>query len=95
LHQPQLERFFNPAYFEFSHNELEVLHANELLRFDRAVACGDELWILDYKRDLLDGERAAYQAQLARYRRAAQAVFPDKRMRTALITADGKLWEID
>jgi ATP-dependent helicase/nuclease subunit A len=95
LSQPQLERFFNPAYFAFAHNELEVLHANELLRFDRAVACGDELWILDYKRDLLDSERAAYQAQLARYRRAAQAVFPDKRMRTALITADGKLWEID
>jgi ATP-dependent helicase/nuclease subunit A len=95
LRQPQLERFFNPVYFEFARNELEVLHANELLRFDRAVACGDELWILDYKRDLLDGERAAYQAQLARYRRAAQAVFPGKRTRTALITADGRLWEIE
>jgi ATP-dependent helicase/nuclease subunit A len=95
LRQPQLERFFNPAYFEFARNELEVLHANELLRFDRAVACGDELWILDYKRDLLDGERAAYQAQLARYRRAAQAVFLGKCMRTALITADGRLWEIE
>lgn len=95
LRQPQLERFFNPMYFEFARNELEVLHANELLRFDRAVACGDELWILDYKRDLLDGERAVYQAQLARYRRAAQAVFPGRRIRTALITADGRLWEIE
>ena len=95
LRQPQLERFFNPAYFEFARNELEVLHASELLRFDRAVACADELWILDYKRDFLDSERAAYQAQLARYRRAAQAVFPDRRMRTVLITADGRLWEIE
>jgi ATP-dependent helicase/nuclease subunit A len=66
-----------------------------LLRFDRTVACRDEVWILDYKRDLLDSERAAYQDQLSRYRMAGQQVFPGKTLKTALITADGKLWEMD
>ena len=54
----------------------------------------DALWILDYKRQLLDSERAGYAQQLARYRAAARAVFPDIAIRTALITADGSLIEI-
>ncbi|WP_019141683.1 UvrD-helicase domain-containing protein [Noviherbaspirillum massiliense] len=94
LSAPQLERFFNPAHFQLAHNELEVMAGNELLRFDRAVITGDEVWILDYKRDLLDSERLAYQTQLARYRLAAAAVFPGKKLRTALITADGQLREM-
>ena len=93
--QPQLERFFNPAYFHFACNEMEVMNGGELMRFDRAVVYDEEVWVLDYKRDLLDSERAAYAAQLARYRSAARAVFPGKAIRTALITADGRLWEME
>ncbi|KIF80408.1 ATP-dependent exonuclease [Noviherbaspirillum autotrophicum] len=93
--EPQLERFFNPACFQFACNEMEVVSGNELMRFDRAVVYADEVWILDYKRDLLDSERAAYAGQLARYRSAARAVFPGKAVRTALITADGRLWEME
>ncbi|RZI41615.1 ATP-dependent exonuclease [Herbaspirillum sp. HC18] len=92
--QPELERFFNPLQFQFARNEMEVLCNGELLRFDRTVVCGDEVWILDYKRDLLDSERSAYRGQLMRYRTAAQSVFPGKTLRTALITADGRLWEM-
>ena len=95
LGQQELERFFNPAHFEVAHNELEVLCGGELYRFDRAVVCAGEVWILDYKRDLLDSERAEYRAQLLRYQAAAQQVFPGKTLRTALITADGRLWEMD
>lgn len=95
LSQAHLERFFNPACFRMARNELEVLHGEQLLRFDRAVVFEDEVWILDYKRDLLDSERTAYQEQLARYRLAAQEVFPGKALRTALITADGRLWEMN
>ena len=94
LSQPELELFFNPEHYHFARNEMEVISGNELLRFDRAVVCEDVVWILDYKRDLLDSERAAYQAQLLRYRTAAQQVFPGKVLRTALITADGRLWEM-
>jgi ATP-dependent helicase/nuclease subunit A len=95
LSQPQLERFFNPAHFRFARNEMEVMNGHELMRFDRAVICDNEAWILDYKRDLLDGERAAYRGQLGRYLQAARQVFPDKELKAALITADGALWEID
>lgn len=94
LSRSELEIFFNPVHFQFARNEMEVVNGNELLRFDRAVVCEDVVWILDYKRDLLDSERAAYQAQLLRYRMAAQQVFPGKRLRTALITSDGRLWEM-
>jgi ATP-dependent helicase/nuclease subunit A len=95
LAQPELERFFNPKHFRVARNELEVMNGTELMRFDRAVVCDDEVWILDYKRDLLDSERAAYQEQLSRYRAAGQQVFPKKAIRTALITADGRLWELN
>jgi len=94
LAQPPLERFFNPEYFHFARNEMEVMYDGELLRFDRAVVCADEVWILDYKRDLLDSEVSDYRAQLARYRNAAQHVFPGKVLKSALITADGRLWEM-
>lgn len=94
LSQPELERFFNPRHFRFARNEMEVLAGGELLRFDRTVVYHDEVWILDYKRDLLESERSDYREQLSRYRSAAQQVFSGKTLRTALITADGKLWEM-
>ncbi|WP_420475901.1 UvrD-helicase domain-containing protein [Noviherbaspirillum sp. ST9] len=90
LSQPELERFFNPRHFRFARNEMEVLCDGELLRFDRMVMFDDEAWILDYKRDLLDSELADYRAQLARYRAAAEQVYPGRTIRTALVTADGR-----
>jgi ATP-dependent helicase/nuclease subunit A len=93
LDSPELERFYNPAYHRAAHNEMEVAIDSEFLRFDRLVHFDDEIWILDYKRNLLDSERGAYQAQLAHYRRAAQTLFRDATVKTALITTDGKLWE--
>jgi ATP-dependent helicase/nuclease subunit A len=95
LSQPELERFFNPSYYRHARNEMEVMVNGELLRFDRAVVFEEEVWILDYKRDVLESERAAYRAQLARYRAAAQAVFHAKRLMGALITPDGRLWLMD
>jgi ATP-dependent helicase/nuclease subunit A len=95
LARPELERFFNPIHYRVARNELEVMVDGELLRFDRAVVFDDEVWILDYKRDLLDSERASYRAQLARYLAAGQAVFREKRLKAALITADGRLWMMD
>jgi ATP-dependent helicase/nuclease subunit A len=95
LSQPQLERFYNPALFQLARNEMDVMNGVELLRFDRVVIFDDMVWILDYKRRVLDSELAAYRAQLAGYRAAGQMVFPQKKLRTALITADGRLWEFD
>jgi len=95
LGQADLAHFFNPALHLHARNEMEIIADNVVLRFDRVVIFDDEVWILDYKRNLLDNERAAYTAQLRTYRQAAQAVFGDKRLRTALLTVDGRLSEID
>ncbi|MES2027285.1 MAG: UvrD-helicase domain-containing protein [Pseudomonadota bacterium] len=94
LAQPELERFFDPAQHRFARNEMEVITSAGVARFDRIVMFDNELWILDYKRNLFDSERAAYALQLQRYRIAAQTVFPDATIRTGLITADGKLTEM-
>jgi len=93
LAQSSLAHFFNPALHVAARNEMEVV-ADVLLRFDRVVMFEDEVWILDYKRQLLDSERVGYQVQLAGYRVAAEQVFVGKVVRTAVITADGGLWEM-
>lgn len=94
LAQSELAHFFNPAQHRFARNEMEVQTSAGVARFDRVVMFDDELWILDYKRNLLDSERTEYAAQLTRYRAAAQQVFPDVRIRSGLITVDGRLTEM-
>ena len=93
LGAPALSRFFDPQRIVFAHNEIELLHDGELLRFDRLVQLPDALWILDYKRRLLASERADYAAQLARYRQAALAVYAGQTIRSALILVDGSFHE--
>lgn len=93
LAQPPLERFFNPALHRWARNEMEIVSPGGVMRLDRVVMFEDEVWVLDYKRRLLDSERADYAAQLARYRAALVSVFSDKRIRSALITAEGRLVE--
>jgi ATP-dependent helicase/nuclease subunit A len=95
LSRPELERFYNPTHYRIARNEMEVMVGNELLRFDRAVVFDDEVWILDYKRDVLESEKVAYRAQLDRYLDAARMVFNGKRLRAALVTVDGRLWMFD
>jgi ATP-dependent helicase/nuclease subunit A len=94
LAQAELRRFFNPAEHRFARNEMEIMSSDGVSRVDRVVMFDDELWILDYKRNVLESERDAYAQQLSRYRSAAQVVFPDVRIRTALITVDGRLTEV-
>jgi ATP-dependent helicase/nuclease subunit A len=94
LAKPELERFFNPAHFRAAHNELDVMTVTGLSRIDRLVIFEHDVWILDYKRNVLDSERAVYATQLAGYRAAAQAIYAGKQIRTALITGDGRLLEL-
>ncbi|MFL9926434.1 UvrD-helicase domain-containing protein [Herbaspirillum lusitanum] len=91
--QAELERFFNPALHVFARNEMEIVTPAGVLRCDRVVMFENEVWILDYKRNLLESERVPYAAQMARYRDALMSVFSDKQIRSALITADGRFWE--
>jgi len=93
LAQEALQRFFNPALHRYARNEMEIVSVSGVLRCDRVVVFDDEVWVLDYKRRLLDSERSAYQAQLAEYRAALMPVFSEKAIKSALITADGVFWE--
>lgn len=90
-----LQRFYDPAAYSFAHNELELVHDGDWMRIDRLVMFEDALWVLDYKRSLLEQQHNAYWQQLARYRAACLALFPGKPVHTALITVDGQLHEPD
>ena len=95
LAQPELRRFYDPALHRAARNEMDVIADGRLMRLDRVVIFDDEVWILDYKRAYLAVEQAGYAAQLAQYRAALAPVFGDRRLRSALITVDGQLWELD
>jgi ATP-dependent helicase/nuclease subunit A len=90
-----LEKFFNPDCFVFARNEMELIHGGELIRLDRLVMFEDALWILDYKRNYFEFQRADYQAQLEGYRHACRSLFPGISICCALITVDGQLWDLD
>jgi ATP-dependent helicase/nuclease subunit A len=94
LSQTALRRFFDPALHHAARNEMEVIADGRLLRLDRVVIFDDEVWVLDYKRAYLDMERADYASQLAQYRAALSAVYGARKVRSALITVDGRLWEL-
>ncbi|MGN6702199.1 MAG: UvrD-helicase domain-containing protein, partial [Burkholderiaceae bacterium] len=95
LSSRELERFFDPRRHRAASNETEVMFEGRWLRFDRLVRFDGEVWILDYKRQVLDSELPAYRLQLAQYRAAAQALFAGKVLKTALVTIDGRLRVIE
>ncbi len=95
LSSTALQKFFDPDRFEFARNEMEIIVDGELIRLDRVVMFSDALWILDYKRNYFEFQHADYQAQLDQYRQACQRLFPGVQIRCALITVDGKLWELN
>ena len=65
----------------------------ELKRIDRLVEFDGEVWVLDYK---LGGseDAARYRAQMQEYRAAMQAVYAGRKVRCALLFADGALSEV-
>nr|WP_315467176.1 UvrD-helicase domain-containing protein [uncultured Undibacterium sp.] len=90
LNAPALEHFFNPKQFSFARNEMDVVYQEQLMRLDRLVVLNDDVWILDYKRQLLESEKFAYQQQLNIYAEALANIYPAKKRRLALILADGQ-----
>jgi ATP-dependent helicase/nuclease subunit A len=94
LENPALARFFDTQQFQFARNEMDIVYQQQLCRVDRLVAFADTVWILDYKRQLLASEQQDYAAQLASYRAAVGAVYPDRAVRSALILASGEMIEM-
>lgn len=94
LSNKELEQYFNPARFNHARNEMDILYQQQVLRLDRVVVFEDEVWVLDYKRQLLASERKKYQTQIEEYSDALKSIFSDKKIRAALILADGSLVEM-
>ncbi len=92
---PHLARFFDARQYRAACNEMSYINAaGEMKRIDRLVEFDDEVWVLDYK--LGDSEEMArYKAQMEEYRGAMRAVYADRKVRCALLFADGVLREAD
>jgi len=94
LEQATLKRFFDPKHYLSASNEMPYVNSRgELKRIDRLVEYDDEVWVLDYKLGDSD-DTARYRAQLSEYRTAMQAVYAGKKVRCALLFADGVMSEV-
>lgn len=95
LARPDLQRYFDPQHYRAAFNEMPYVNARgELRRIDRLVESDDEVWVLDYKvSEQAEPER--YRAQMQEYRVAMQAVYSGKRVRCAVLFADGALSEVE
>lgn len=98
LQNTELAHFYDATQHSFARNEMDIMHEGVLMRLDRLVVfqsqaskCADEVWVLDYKRRLLESERVEYQQQMQTYRQAVAAIYPNRVVRSALILADGSL----
>jgi ATP-dependent helicase/nuclease subunit A len=90
LGNPATRRFFDSGR---GHNEVAYVGADgQVRRIDRLVEYDDEIWVLDYK---TGGFAEAYLEQLADYRQAVAALYPDKRIRSALLFGDGRWQEVE
>lgn len=98
LDQPETRRFFAEGR---GRNEVAYVGPDgQLRRIDRLVEFEAEVWVIDYKTGGLaepDLARRAepYREQLAEYRAAMRALFPDKPVRSALLFGDGRWLEVE
>jgi len=95
LASPQAARFFGSEGLVWAGNEVPLADAGDVLRADRLVRLADAWWVLDYKLEHRPDELPAYRSQLARYRRAVQALVGDEPVRAAFIAASGAVVELE
>ncbi|MBA4382993.1 MAG: hypothetical protein C0406_10550 [Sideroxydans sp.] len=95
LTEHHLARFFDALQYRNAHNEMPYINAKgELKRIDRLVEFDDEVWVLDYK--LGDSEDAMrYQVQMREYQAAMKSVYAGKKVKCALVFADGVMSELE
>jgi ATP-dependent helicase/nuclease subunit A len=91
VNAPGLRRFFDATQFLRAENELEFIGETGLKRIDRVIEFDDEVWVLDYKSG--GDDRPAWVVQLANYRNLLKLLFANKKIRTAVVLADGGLEE--
>ena len=65
------------------------------MRIDRLVEFEDSVWVLDYKSSGSDTSRLDdYRRQVSTYCQVVSGIFPERRVRGALIFADTTLQEV-
>ncbi|WP_290866789.1 exodeoxyribonuclease V subunit beta [Aquabacterium sp.] len=94
LHSPKLRTWLDPDALAWAGNEVALDHEGQVLRLDRLVALdtpeGRHWWVLDYKLSHSPQQSQAYQAQMARYVAAVQALQPGDKVSAALVSGDGE-----
>lgn len=83
----------NPEFaFMFSDNsfnEIELITKDANLRLDKLVIEDDEVWIIDYKTDIIvptyDMVHSSYKKQLNTYRDAITPIYSGKKIKTAIL----------
>ena len=92
---------WDDAQLAWQGNEVAIYHNRELLRMDRLVQrrgtpdIVGQWWILDYKSAYQPQLQAELRSQLLRYHAAVSHAYPGQTVRTAFLTAQGRLIEIN
>ena len=84
---------WDAAAVDWQANEVELHHGGELLRLDRLVRRRDtgEWWVLDYKSAAQPERQPELREQMRRYREAVAAAQDGAVVRSAFLTAQGRL----
>jgi hypothetical protein len=87
---------WDAAVVDWQANELELVHAGELLRLDRVVRhrATQTWWVLDYKSSTAPELQVALREQLGQYARALRAATPGAVVCAAFISGEGLVIEI-
>jgi ATP-dependent helicase/nuclease subunit A len=86
---------WDPAVVDWQGNEVELLHAGEMLRLDRLVRradrAGAEWWVLDFKSASRPERDTDLVAKMRQYRAAVANAYPGAMVKAAFLTGQGKL----
>jgi ATP-dependent helicase/nuclease subunit A len=87
---------WDAAVIDWQANEVELVHAGELLRLDRVVRhrATQTWWVLDYKSALAPERQVALCEQLGVYAAALRVSTPGAVVRAAFITGEGRVVEL-
>ena len=73
--------------------ETDIAYNGEIVRPDLIIACDDCVWVVDYKTGATDPSH--YRNQLQRYQKATAVLYPNLPIKTAILTANGELQEVN
>lgn len=93
--QPELARFFDRSQIAWAGDEVELMFDGRVARIDRLVRLRGPSdaawWVLDYKLDGRAMDNELVREQLSRYCAAVSEATPERPVRAAVVTADGRV----